>query len=241
MNILRLDSGDAWIDAITNLWCQRLQQQPALRLGLTVEASLLPVFDAMAAHCRQGLVSFRQAEVFSLAEYGSGPVQAPVSWGSLMRKHLIERIDLPASQFHLMDLEEVGRNTADRNFEAALKTGLDLVLAAIGTDGHLCLNEPECGESSTIRRVILNQPMRRAAAKLFGVGPYPAWGVTVGLRQLKDAGELWLLAQGREKADVVRRVVQGEISTTVPASLMRKHPRSYIFVDHQAGLYLCDP
>ena len=63
----------------------------------------------------------------------------------------------------------------------------------------------------------------------------PTWGVAVGLKQLLASKEVWLLANGSAKAEIIRRTLQEPIDVSLPATLLRKHPHSCLFVDAAAG------
>lgn len=52
---------------------------------------------------------------------------------------------------------------------------------------------------------------------------------------LLESKEVWLLACGESKAEIVQRTVQGEITPDVPATLLRRHPNSFLFVDAAAA------
>lgn len=53
----------------------------------------------------------------------------------------------------------------------------------------------------------------------------PTWGITVGFKQLLASKEVWLLACGPSKAEIVQRILQGRITPDVPASLSVAHPQ----------------
>jgi glucosamine-6-phosphate deaminase len=59
--------------------------------------------------------------------------------------------------------------------------------------------------------------------------------VTVGLRALLAAQEVWVLAKGTAKAHIVRETLSGEIGPQNPASLLRRHPNAWLFLDDEAA------
>ena len=60
----------------------------------------------------------------------------------------------------------------------------------------------------------------------------------MGMKQFFASREVWLVATGRSKAEIVERTVRGEISEQVPASLMRRHLNCSLFIDGEAGALL---
>jgi 6-phosphogluconolactonase/glucosamine-6-phosphate isomerase/deaminase len=53
-----------------------------------------------------------------------------------------------------------------------------------------------------------------------------------------DAKNVVLLVSGKHKAEIVKQVLEGEISEKFPASFLRKHPSFYSFLDKDAASLL---
>lgn len=84
-------------------------------------------------------------------------------------------------------------------------------------------------------RAELHDTTVRSSAKYFSHRYLPQWGLTVGLKGILGSKEVWLLANGRRKAEIVQQTVEGEIGPHNPASLLRRHPNCSLFVDADAG------
>ena len=119
-----------------------------------------------------------------------------------------------------------------------IQTGFDLTLLGLGLNGHLGMNEPGSPEDRPTGRVELHETTVEASAKYFSHRDLPRWGLTVGLRGILGSKEVWLLANGRPKAAIVERTVAGEIGPHNPASLLRRHPNCWLFVDADAAALL---
>lgn len=78
----------------------------------------------------------------------------------------------------------------------------------------------------------------KASAGYLTHGNLPTWGAGVGLKHLLGSKEVWLIANGAKKAEIVARAAKGEIGVDVPASLLRRHPNSWLIVDRDAGSLL---
>lgn len=238
MNILRFDSLEAWVDGVTTFWCGRLRAAPQLRHCLASGSTPLPIFDAMVKANTRSLVSFSQAEVFALDEYGGLPQEDEGRCANMLRRRLAAQVDLPKNKFHCFDPEARDLVQMCREYEAAIGPGFDLSLLGLGLNGHLGLNEPGSLPDSPVRRVDMAPQSIAASAQYVAHSSLPRWGVTVGLRRLLDSKEVWLLVQGKSKAEIVRRVLTGGIGPEVPASFLRWHPRCSLFLDAEAAALL---
>jgi glucosamine-6-phosphate deaminase len=52
---------------------------------------------------------------------------------------------------------------------------------------------------------------------------------------------VWVVANGAAKAGIIQQTIRGEISSSNPASLLRRHPDCSLFVDADAGALLGSP
>ncbi len=240
MNLLRFDSEAAWADAVASLWRDRLRLQPRLRLCLPSGHTPNPVFAAMGRAVLAGHVSFRDAEIFALDDYGG---LAPGDAGkcrNMLQRYLLDHIDLPPAKFHFLDTDARDLDRVCRDYDALIERagGFDLTLLGIGLNGHLGLNEPGSAPDGVTRRVDMHESTIKASAGYLTHANLPTWGVGVGLKHLLGSREVWLLANGAKKAEIIHRTVTGEITPDVPASLLRRHPNSWLFVDADAGRLL---
>ena len=114
--------------------------------------------------------------------------------------------------------------------------GLDLVILGIGTNGHIGLNEPGTSIDAPTRVVSIHASTARATAR-YGADEagLPELGVTLGMGTLLSAAEIWLLATGAGKADVIAAAVEGPVGPDVPASYLRMHDGVTVMLDEHAA------
>ena len=91
------------------------------------------------------------------------------------------------------------------------------------------MNEPGSAPDSPTRRVDLHDTTIQSSARYFAHQNLPRWGVTVGLKTVLASTEVWVIANGAGKADIVGRTVHGDISASNPASLLRHHSNCLLF------------
>jgi glucosamine-6-phosphate deaminase len=103
------------------------------------------------------------------------------------------------------------------------------------------MNEPGSPVDSSTRRVELHSATIQSSARYFTHQNLPQWGLTVGLKTILASKEVWLLANGAGKAGIIQQTIRGDISSSNPASLLRRHPDCSLFVDADAGALLDGP
>jgi len=199
-----------------------------------------PIYAAMGRSVARGEVSFREAQVIALDDFGGLAPDDPGRCRNMVQRHLLDHVDLPKERFHFIDTEARDLDAVCRGYDRLIEEGggFDLTLLGIGLNGHLGLNEPGSAPDSTTRRVQMHESTVKASAGYLTHGDLPTWGVGVGLKHLLGSKEVWLLASGQKKAEIIARTVKGEVTNQVPASLLRKHPNCSLFADAGAGALL---
>jgi glucosamine-6-phosphate deaminase len=227
-------SREQWADSVAEMLVARVQVRPALRLCLPTGLTPVPIYERVAAAVSAGRVSFRRAEVFLLDEFGGVAPDDPGRCDQMLRRFLLAQVDLPEARFHRFSLEGDIEGECSA-YEQAIGAGCDLSLLGLGGNGHIGMNEPGSPADSLTRRVDLAPETTAATARYFSHDRLPTWGVTMGVATILRSEEVWLLAAGAGKADIVRRTLRDPVTTAVPASLLRTHPTTLLIVDDEAS------
>ncbi len=114
--------------------------------------------------------------------------------------------------------------------------GLDIAVLGIGANGHLGFNEP--GSDPTLRtQVIELEAITLHSGQSYFLGPkdMPTKGLTLGLGTLLSTSHVLLIANGKHKADIIAKTVNGPVGNDIPASLMREHPACTLYLDRDAS------
>ena len=239
MNLLKFDSEFSWAQNAASLWRDRLRANPRLRMCLPSGHTPNPIFAAMGESVARGLASFKQAEIFALDEYGGLPADDEGRCANMLHRYLLKHIDLPVGAFHKLDSTAADLTKICADYDRALdQKPFDLTLLGIGLNGHLGMNEPGTSVDSTTRRVDLHASTVSSSAMYLTHSKLPTWGLAVGLKHLLASKEIWLIANGPKKAEIIQRATEGAITPEVPASLLRNHPNCFFIVDAEAGAQL---
>jgi glucosamine-6-phosphate isomerase len=235
VNLLKFDSEEAWVNGVASLWRDRLRTNPRLRICLPSGHTPNKIYEAMGLSVGKGRVSFREAEIFALDDFGGLAPDDEGRCANMLRHYLLRHIDLPRERFHFINTETSDLEKVCRDYDTAIGTGFDLALLGIGLNGHLGLNEPGASPESTTHRAEMHPSTVKTSAVYLTHSNLPTWGIGVGLKHLLGSKEVWLLANGAKKASIIQRTLKGEISNELPASLLRRHPNSFLMVDAEAG------
>ncbi len=233
---LEVVADDRWSAVVAARWAERLAAQPGLRQCLPTGTTPVPVYRDVAASVARGETSFARAEVFLLDELGGLPRGHPARCDTMLRRGLLDDVDLPSGRFHRLDPDAPDLADECRRFQAEVDHGgLDLVLLGLGTNGHVGLNEPGSDRTAPTRRVTLAEETRAGTGRYGVTGTPPTWGLTLGLAPILAAGEIWLLVSGTVKAGILERTLTDPIGPQLPASFLREHPALRVMADRSAA------
>jgi glucosamine-6-phosphate deaminase len=240
MNVLQFDSWPAWVHGVVSMWRDRLRTKPDLKMCLPSGTTPAAIYAEMSHSVRRGSVSFARATVFALDEFGGLARDDPGRTSLTLQRQLVDVVDLRPHAFQVLDpdVADLAQHCAD--YDRAIGGQFDLVILGIGLNGHLGMNEPGSSPDSTTHRANLHESTIASSARYFAHQNLPRWGLTVGLKTILECSEVWLLATGTAKADIIQRTVRGEIGAANPASLLRGHPNCSVFVDAGAAARLAD-
>ena len=152
----------------------------------------------------------------------------------------VKILDLGAAK----DLYENGiaKNLAiecERYDNLLLNNKIDLQILGIGSNGHIAFNEPGTPFDSTTHVVNLTDNTIKDNARFFdGINSVPKQALTMGLKNIMNAQQIVVLANGENKAEAVAKMVNGEIANNVPASVLQLHPNCVLIVDKFASKYI---
>jgi glucosamine-6-phosphate deaminase len=206
-------------------------------IGLATGSSPIPTYRRLIEMHRDDGVSFANVHAVMLDEYVGLPAEHPQSYRAVIRRDLVDHVDLPIERLHGPDVTADDVTAACRHYdEAVTSLGVDVQLLGIGSDGHIGFNEPGSSLGSRTRIKTLTDETRRDNARFFGsVDDVPRHVVTQGLATISAASHLVLIATGAVKADPIARAVEGPVTATCPASVLQFHPHVTVLLDDAAA------
>jgi glucosamine-6-phosphate deaminase len=180
---------------------------------------------------------------FHLDEYVALPIPHPASFRGYLRHHLTSRVKL--REFYENDGTAENIEQVCEQYAAHLRTvNPQLCLLGVGENGHLAFNDPEEAnfeDRLDVKIVHLDTMCRQQQASegwFRSLDDVPQTAVTVTIPALFRVPRLVLTVLGPRKASAVKDLIQGPISTSCPASVLRRHPDATVYLDQEAAAYV---
>lgn len=245
MEVVIVPDADAAGVLVADIVARVLATAPSPVIGLATGSSPLGAYRELIARHRRGEISFAHAHAVLLDEYLGLPPDHPQAYRTVIRRELVDHVDLDPSRLHGPDVTCPDVPAMCSAYEALLTElgGVDVQLLGIGRDGHIGFNEPGSSLGSRTRIKTLTETTRRDNARFFAsLDEVPRHVVTQGLATIRDARHLVLVATGAAKAAAIAAAVEGPLTAMCPASVLQLHPHVTVIVDEEAasGLRLAD-
>ncbi|MGC1514193.1 MAG: glucosamine-6-phosphate deaminase, partial [Maribacter sp.] len=242
-NVIFQDSNEASIQVaqeIANLIKKRQGQKRNCVLGLATGSSPIRVYEELVRMHKEEGLTFKNVVTFNLDEYLPMEPNNIQSYFYFMHEHLFNHVDIPEQNIHIPDGTVSTEETIDYclSYEQKIKEhgGLDFQLLGIGRTGHIGFNEPGSHFNSGTRVVTLDHITRVDAAPSFlGIDNVPRKAITMGINTVRKAKRIILLGWGQNKADIIQKTIEGEVSSHVPATYLQHHENCTFVLDTGAG------
>jgi glucosamine-6-phosphate deaminase len=208
-----------------------------VRVIFAAAASQAEMLDGLAA---AGGIDWGRVDAFHLDEYVGLPPGDPHGFGAWLDRHIWSRIQ-PAR------IERIDGASPDPEAECARYAalladgGIDLALIGIGENGHLAFNDPHVADFDDpllVKTVEIDETSRRQQVRdgaFEAVEQVPRLAITVTMSAILASRVISVVVPGPQKAAAVAATLDGPISTACPASALRLHPDTMLFVDEAAA------
>lgn len=186
-------------------------------------------------------IAWEKVELFHLDEYARLPMTHPASFCKYLRERLIAKTGIV--RHHLMD---GGSNSAEvirRTGEAIRSAAIDVAFVGIGENGHLAFNDPPANfeTEEPYLLVDLDEACRQQQVNegwFSSVAEVPKQAISMSVRQILKAREIVAVVPEARKAAAVQASLEGPISPKVPASILRTHANTTIYLDSESAALL---
>jgi glucosamine-6-phosphate deaminase len=233
------DHEQALAQALAASLAAAIQQQPDLVLGLPTGRTPIALYAELARITRENGLDWSRVRTFNLDEFVGLDEHTPGSYRRFMEAHLFRHVNIRRENIGFLDGAAVSVAAECERYERAIAEagGIDILVLGIGANGHIGFNEPCDVLPARTHRVVLESPTRAANALWFGgdITAVPLAALSMGMATILSAHEIVLMATGEPKADAVREMIAGGITTQVPASFLQLHPCVTVMLDHDAA------
>lgn len=200
-------------------------------LGLATGSTPISLYNEMIAND----LDFSDITSVNLDEYVGLGADDDQSYRYFMNEHLFNK--KPFKETFVPDGKNPNAEEETARYEKIVdEHPIDIQILGIGVNGHIGFNEPGSPLDGTTSKVALTQSTIDANARFFAnEDDVPRFAYSMGIGSIMKGKKIVLMAYGENKADAVKEMVEGPVTTHLPASALQNHTDVTIIVDEAAA------
>ena len=184
-------------------------------------------------------IDWSKVIAFHLDEYIGIPDTHPASFRKYLKERFVDIVE--PHEFHYVNGDIDTASECKRLGELISNCTIDLAFVGIGENGHLAFNDPpaDFGTEEAYIEVQLDEACRK---QQMGEGWFntlddvPQSAISMSVKQIMRSKAIICSVPDKRKAKAVYDTLWGEVSPFCPASILRDHPTTELFLDiHSAS------
>ena len=218
-----------------------VKEKPEAVLGLATGGTPVSMYRNLIDMNKEGKIDFSKVTSVNLDEYKGLSGDHDQSYRYFMNNNLFNHINIDKKNTYVPNglAEDIEKECSEYDKRIENLGGIDLQLLGIGNNGHIGFNEPDDFLHMSTHLTGLTEGTIEANARFFDKKEdVPTEAITMGLGGIMKAKKILLIASGENKAEIISKLVEGKITTQVPATLLQVHPNVTIVVDEAAASLL---
>lgn len=226
---------------VVDLISRELKKKPNTVFGVPTGKTVIPIYHELVKEYEKKKFDLSKTKIFDLDEYLGLRPENKESFEFFLHKNLFKKIEIPEKNLNFLKGSAINIHKECEEYEEKIKKagGIDLMLLGIGVNGHIAFNEPGSQFDSRTREIILTYQTRASNfGKVLSLIKAPKRALTIGIGTILESKKIVLIATGKHKAQSVKSMLEGEISTNCPASALRNHKDVTILLDKPAAKLL---
>lgn len=180
-------------------------------------------------------IDWRQITMFHLDEYIGLPISHPASFRKYLQERLISKV--PAMKaVHLINGEGDVKKECALLAKATREHPIDVAFVGIGENGHLAFNDPPADFETEEPYIVVDLDeacrLQQLGEGWFNdLGEVPTQAISMSIKQILKSKTIICSVPDLRKAIAVKNCTQQAVSNLYPASALKLHPHTILFLD----------
>ncbi len=241
MKVIKVENYEQASQEAAKIFINQVKEKPDSILGLATGSTPVRMYEILRQDHKENGTSYKDIKSYNLDEYFGLDHDHPQSYHYFMFDNLFKGIDIKPENVHVPSGHgDVQANCVEYNKMLA-ENPIDIQLLGIGSNGHIGFNEPGTPFDSVTHVVDLKQSTIEDNARLFFDGKIdevPKQAISMGIQNIMNAKKVVLIACGENKQAAVKGLIEGPVTTDLPASILQKHADVVVIIDEAAAKLL---
>ncbi len=199
-------------------------------------------FDFLEALTARRDIDWPNVEMFHLDEYIGISPDHPASFVKFLQDRLVSKTGMV--QNHFLNGKSDAATIAKEEGAALASAPIDIAFVGVGENGHLAFNDPPADFETEEPYLIVNldeacRNQQVGEGWFKDLSEVPTQALSMSIRQILKADQIIAIVPDTRKAKAVKACFgAGEISPMAPASILRNHSNTEIYLDRNSAALL---
>ena len=237
MKILVVDNYAEMSRAAADIFGEVIKENPTCVLGLATGDTPIGLYDCLIDDYKTGKLDFAGVRTVNLDEYYPISPDNDQSYRYFMNEKLFDSINIDKKNTMVPDGLAKDADKFCREYEEMIDSlgGIDIQVLGVGRNGHVGFNEPESSLYPYTHLTDLTANTIEANSRFFASeADVPKQALTMGMSSIFKARKIVVMASGKGKAEAVKTMLGGRITTSCPATLLALHNDVVLICDKDA-------
>lgn len=223
---------------VAEILAEEIRKKPDINLGLATGSTPVGTYEELIKLHKQKGLDFSKVKTFNLDEYIGLSGDHPNSYRYFMNDILFDHINIKKENTFIPNGKARDPKKECKAYDKLIEEagGIDIQILGIGTNGHIAFNEPAEELSAGTSVVDLTENTIKDNSRFFdSIDEVPKTAITMGIGSILKARKILLLANGENKAEIIKELLNRDtVTTKLPASFLLLHPDVTVIVDEAA-------
>lgn len=237
MRVIVCDSYEEMSKEAAKIVAGQVYVKPDSILGLATGSTPVGMYEELVKLYSAKQIDFKDVKTFNLDEYYPISKENDQSYHYFMHDNLFNGINVAPENIHILNGEAKDPEKECENYDKMIDEagGIDLQILGIGRNGHIAFNEPDDALVASTHVTGLTDDTIDANARFFASkDDVPTKALTMGIASILKSKKIIILANGASKRDAVRKLLDDEITTSIPATMLKVHKDVILICDKDA-------
>lgn len=185
-------------------------------------------------------IDWSRINAFHMDEYIGLSSDAPQRFGNFLNQHIFSLLPFKNVYYINGGAEDIDEE-CKRYEELLNKYPTDIVCLGIGENGHIAFNDPpvaDFNDKYLIKKVELDQICRNQQVNdgcFASIDKVPTHALSLTIPALMRGKHLYCVVPAKTKANAVKGMIEDEITTACPCTILRTHSDATLYCDSDSA------
>lgn len=200
-------------------------------------------FEMLSSLTKAQGIDWSKVTMFHLDEYVGMSDSHPASFRKYLKERFVDKLPKRLKNVYFVNAEIDPQAECDRLGEVIANFKIDVAFVGIGENAHLAFNDPPA-DFETEKPFIVVELDKKCRMQQLGEGWFenleavPTQAISMSIKQIMKSKNIIVTVPDERKAQAVKDTLSDGVSPDVPASILKEHPNSRIYLDKPAASLL---